>query len=325
MTAPISASKNQMHQFFANSINKSYPDAYFRRDYKNIESFTKSLNQKVNRENKQLLEFFLNSCDVLDDEYLTGCSNIMLTTNKRLFMIHNDNFISVPLNKIVFYGLKDNDPIVQFYYESQILTYLLKSKEYMYPKQVNTFIEKNKYSEGLNSNEIQNRVFKLNANGQIFDEKQFGEYILTKRNNLTYKFDFKALIGVLIVSAILFVCVAYFMTKKTETESQVTNQYVNPEKTSNIVDVDNATSIKTYLTSKTFRYSQDNMTIKFYPEGYYELKKNYEVALTGKWTIGERKYSDSVMLYLENSGSELTMMLSTDGKIMDKASLRVFQ
>lgn len=91
----------------------------------------------------------------------------------------------------------------------------------------------------------------------------------------------------------------------------------------NVVDVNDADAVTNFLLSKKFK--NGNMSIRFEPGGYYELKKDYEVVLTGTWRTGERKYDSSVMLYLSSQSGNLTFMLSNDGKIMDKSSLRIFK
>jgi hypothetical protein len=95
---------------------------------------------------------------------------------------------------------------------------------------------------------------------------------------------------------------------------------------STIINVDDVNSVYNYLTSRTFKNIDGNMTIKFYPEGYYELSHDYEVALAGKWEIGEIVYQTGFMLHLGSTrGDHLNLILSSDGKITDTDSHRVFQ
>ena len=86
------------------------------------------------------------------------------------------------------------------------------------------------------------------------------------------------------------------------------------------INLNDGYAVKNYLSSKSFRYATDNMSIKFYPEGYYELSHNYQVAMTGKWTVGNEG-----ALRLESDEGNLNMTLSSEGTITDNGSSRVFQ
>lgn len=91
------------------------------------------------------------------------------------------------------------------------------------------------------------------------------------------------------------------------------------------LDIRDIQIVTNYLVSKSFDHSNDNMSIRFYPEGFFELRKDYEIALSGKWEIGERIYDSSRMIYLNSDMGKLNMMLSADGKLMDKGTLRIFE
>lgn len=100
-------------------------------------------------------------------------------------------------------------------------------------------------------------------------------------------------------------------------------EFITSSSDNSIVDVNDPSAVNNYLFSKKFR--NDNMSIRFEPGGYYELKKDSDVVLTGTWRTGERKYDSSIMLYLSSQSGNLTFMLSSDGKIIDKSSLRIFK
>lgn len=84
------------------------------------------------------------------------------------------------------------------------------------------------------------------------------------------------------------------------------------------VNINDVSAVNNYLTSKTFKYS--NLSIKFYPEGYFQLSHDYEVSLTGKWTV-----TDGGNLFLTTEVGNSRMTLSSDGTIIDNKTSQVFQ
>lgn len=131
-------------------------------------------------------------------------------------------------------------------------------------------------------------------------------------------------IGIMIVFFICYsTCYVWIAAHREDTTNRSADRTEFISSNNSVVDVNDINAVTNFLTSKKFR--NENMSIKFYSEGYYELKKDYDIVLTGSWIIGRRIYDSSIMLYLNSQSGDLTFMLSSDGKIMDKSSLRIFK
>lgn len=150
-------------------------------------------------------------------------------------------------------------------------------------------------------------------------EEKFTEQLPKPKNQFLIDVG-QMLIIFVVYNLILFFIVPLVIPRFKPSENHNAEYTISSD---NIVDVNDPDAITSFLLSKKFK--NDNMSIRFEPGGYYELKKDYEVVLTGTWRIGEKKYDRSIILYLSSQSGNLIFLLSNDGKIMDKSSLRIFK
>lgn len=90
-----------------------------------------------------------------------------------------------------------------------------------------------------------------------------------------------------------------------------------------VVDVNDKAAIQVFLTSKTF--VNENVALRFSPNGIFTITQNGELFFEGHYSIAEKVYDSSVMIDIYGQSQGTRMMLSSDGKIMDKGTLKVFQ
>jgi len=289
---------------------------------------------------------------LLKDEYLIAFMYNMVLTNRRLFMWFSDLKKSIPLQNLKLYeqvkwgsGIK-----AEYLYNGATQTFRLENK-WMLPDRVNNALNQHQNEKVTEEeliiasnlkptldalygsfNEITNNDLSTNEinvnpiNQEIKEVKtQYINPIPIKKPKANYK----GLIILCIIFLFLGGCI-YIIEKSDDsantssTVNSSANTNTSPSPANNVVvNVDDINAVNSFLTSKTF--VSDDVSVRFSPGGYYEVSKNYQVAFSGKWTIGERKYDSSIMIDLESEAGNTEMMLSTDGKIMDKGTLKVFQ
>ena len=176
MTLTSTSSNLHLDQLWQNSINPKLQDAYLRHDHKSVKSVLKIINAPANKFFKEQIDAITDNGGFLNNEYITGCSALFVITNKRLILFQGNSLLSVPFNEIIFYGLHNGTPMLQYKNDAHVYTYKIADRKNMYISWVNQITKNHRYD--LDLKDISAQLYKKSDDIALVDYPLLSEFIV---------------------------------------------------------------------------------------------------------------------------------------------------